>query len=74
MELKKTLFLRIGATMTLTESEFDLLCQDNDQAAGMIKGKLDQGGYEIKGETHFPGSIVEEDGVWFHKDEIEFNF
>lgn len=74
MERKKKLFLRIGATMTLTESEFDLLCLENDQAADMIKAKLEQGDYEIDGETYFPGAIDQNDGAWFHENDIEFTF
>lgn len=74
MESQKKLFLRIGATMTLTESEFDLLCLENDQAADMIKAKLDRGDYRIEGETYFPTSFDESDEAWFLEKDIDFNF
>lgn len=72
MEIKKKIFVRIGAIMTLTESEFNLLCEEIEPAAAMVKAKLDQGEYEINGETYFPGAIEEEDGIWFHGHDFDF--
>ena len=74
MEKKKELFLRIGAKMMLTESEFNLLCQENEESTAMIKAKLECGDYKIEGETYFPTSFDESDEAWFLEKDIDFNF
>ena len=70
----KNAFLRIGATIALTESEFDLLRQENEQAANMVREKLAQGGFKIEGETCFPAFIGATDDTWRIENDIDFEF
>ena len=60
--------------MLLTESEFSLLCTENEQAAAMVREKLAQGDYKIDGETYFPAFIGTSDSEWSLKNDIDFEF
>lgn len=69
----KQIWLRLGVTMTLSESEVSEIKRGSRAGAGIIRDKLNIGKFSLDGETYIP-SRPGSDNEWPVEDDIEYSF
>lgn len=75
MSSKKSLWLRLGASISLTEEEFDAVRNAGPQGEAIIRSKVAAGDFILDGETYAPeNSNRPNDGEWVFDEDIEFDF
>lgn len=70
----RKLFFRLGATMELTQEEFELVCTSSDTAHDFLRDKVARDEFKLDGETYSPANLSPCDNEFYHKDDIEFEF
>ncbi len=66
MAEERNLWIRLGATLRITDEEAAIFCGDPAQASAALKRSLSEGRYDFDGESYIPEASIEDFNSEYH--------